>query len=94
LGDSLRTAKLKRLRLWVFALCGRMSCTGGRLRLRLNTDAEGVKRLRKIWEVFCSACCRMVLLVVGEAAAEDMGGVLAADASELQRLRGKGEELD
>ena len=52
LGDSLRTAKLKRLRLWVFALCGRMSCTGGTLRLRLSTDAEGVERLRKIWEVF------------------------------------------
>jgi len=52
LEESLRTAKLKRLRLWVFALCGRMSCTGGTLRLRLSTDAEGLRRLQKIWEVF------------------------------------------
>jgi hypothetical protein len=52
LGGALRTAKLKRLRLWVFALCGRMSCSGGTLRLRLSTDAEGIKRLRKIWDVF------------------------------------------
>jgi hypothetical protein len=52
LEDDLRTAKLKRLRLLVFALCGRMNRTGNTLKLRLRASPAAIARLQRIWEVF------------------------------------------
>ena len=52
LGGELRTARLKRLRLWVYGLSGRMSYTGHTLRLRLHGGVEAIRRLQRIWEVF------------------------------------------
>jgi hypothetical protein len=52
LGDELQTARLKRLRLWVYALSGRMSYTGNTLKLRLHAGVAAIQRLQRIWEVF------------------------------------------
>ena len=52
LGDDLRSARLKRLRLWVYALSGRMSYTGNTLKLRLHASVEAIQRLQRVWEVF------------------------------------------
>ena len=52
LEGELRTAKLKKLRLLVLGLCGRMNRTGNRLKLRLCASVEAIRRLQRIWEVF------------------------------------------
>jgi hypothetical protein len=52
LGEELRTARLKRLRLRVYALSGRMSYTGNTLKLRLHAGREAIRRLQRVWEVF------------------------------------------
>lgn len=52
LGEELRPARLKRLRLWVYGLSGRMSYTGNTLKLRLHASVEAIARLQRVWEVF------------------------------------------
>ena len=52
LEGALRTARLKKLRLLVFGLCGRMNRTSNQLKLRLCASVEAIGRLRRIWEVF------------------------------------------
>jgi hypothetical protein len=52
LGEELGTARLKRLRLWVYDVSGRMSHTGNTLRLRLQAGVEALGRLQRVWEVF------------------------------------------
>ena len=52
LGEEFQSARLKRLRLWVYGLSGRMSYTGNTLRLRLHAGAEAIRRLQRVWEVF------------------------------------------
>ena len=51
-GEDLRPARLKRLRLWVYGLSGRMSYTGNTLRLRLHASVEAIARLQRVWAVF------------------------------------------
>ena len=52
LGEEERTARLKRFRLLVIHLAGRMNRNNCVMGLRLCTDAAGLKRLQRIWEVF------------------------------------------
>lgn len=52
LGEELGTARLKRLRLWVYDVSGRMSHTGNTLRLRLHAGVEAIGRWQRVWEVF------------------------------------------
>jgi len=52
LGGELKTARLKRLRLHVYALSGRMSYTGNTLKLRLHACVAAIGRLQRVWEVF------------------------------------------
>jgi hypothetical protein len=52
LGEQLQTARLKRLRLHVYALSGRMSHTGNTLKLRLHAGVEAIRRLQRVWAVF------------------------------------------
>ena len=52
LGEELSTARLKRLRLWVYDVSGRMSHTGNTLKLRLHAGVEAIRRLQRVWEVF------------------------------------------
>jgi hypothetical protein len=52
LGAELGTARLQRLRLWVYDVSGRMSHTGNTLRLRLHASVEAMHRLERVWEVF------------------------------------------
>jgi hypothetical protein len=52
LGDDLRTARLKRLRLWVYGLSGRMSYTGNTLKLRLHASVAAIRQLQRVWKVF------------------------------------------
>ena len=52
LGEDLRPARLKRLRLWVYGLSGRMSYTGNTLRLRMHASVETIARLQRVWDVF------------------------------------------
>lgn len=51
-GEELRTARLKRLRLWVYGVSGRMNYTGKTLKLRLHAGAEAIQRWQRVWEVF------------------------------------------
>jgi hypothetical protein len=52
LGEELGTARLKRLRLWVYNVGGRMSHTGNTLRLRLHAGMDAMRRLERVWKVF------------------------------------------
>lgn len=52
LDGELRTAKLKKLRLQVFHLGGRMSRSQCKLRLRFCASKEAIARLLNIWRVF------------------------------------------
>jgi hypothetical protein len=52
LGEELGTARLKRLRLWVYHVSGRMSHTGNTRRLRLHAGVEAMGRLQRVWAVF------------------------------------------
>jgi len=55
LGEDERTARLKRFRLLVIHLAGRMNRNNCVMGLRLCQNADGLKRLQKIWEVFALA---------------------------------------
>jgi hypothetical protein len=52
LGEELRTARLKRLRLHLYTMSGRMSYTGNTLKLRLQAGLEAIRRLQRVWKVF------------------------------------------
>jgi hypothetical protein len=52
LAGELHTAKRKKLRRLMFALCGRMHRTGHRLKLRFGASVEAIRRRQRIWEVF------------------------------------------
>ena len=47
-----RTARLKKFRLLIIHLAGRLSRNGCVLRLRFCATAEAIQRIAKVWEVF------------------------------------------
>jgi hypothetical protein len=47
-----RTARLKKFRLLIIHLAGRLSRNGCVLRLRFCATAQTIKRIAKVWEVF------------------------------------------
>ena len=52
LGEELGATRLKRLRLWVYDVSGRMSYSGNTLRLWLHAGVEAIGRLQRVWEGF------------------------------------------